>query len=44
MEVLRFRSWTPNPRYLPWIEEIKSELRNLADFAFAAPLIGATVN
>lgn len=26
MEVLRFYSWAPNPRYTPWIEEIKQEL------------------
>jgi hypothetical protein len=27
MEVLRFYSWVPNPRYEVWIEEIKQELR-----------------
>jgi len=27
MEVLRFYSWAPNPRYEVWIEEIKQELR-----------------
>jgi hypothetical protein len=27
MEVLRFYSWAPNPRYQVWIEEIKHELR-----------------
>jgi hypothetical protein len=27
MEVLRFYSWAPNPRYNLWIEEIKQELR-----------------
>ncbi|MGH9647213.1 MAG: hypothetical protein ACRD4E_10385 [Bryobacteraceae bacterium] len=27
MEVLRFYSWAPNPRYKPWIEEIQHELR-----------------
>jgi hypothetical protein len=34
MEVLRFRSWAPNPRYLPWIDEIKAELRNMAVLSF----------
>lgn len=34
MEVLRFHSWAPNPRYLPWIDEIKAELRNLGVFDF----------
>jgi len=27
MEVLRFYSWAPNPRYKVWIEEIRQELR-----------------
>jgi hypothetical protein len=27
MEILRFCSWSPNPRYSVWIEEIKSSLR-----------------
>jgi predicted GNAT family N-acyltransferase len=27
MEVLRFYSWTPNPRFDIWIEELKRELR-----------------
>jgi len=26
MEVLRFYSWTPEPRYVPWIVELKREL------------------
>ncbi len=26
MEVLRFRSWAPNPRFRVWIERIKAEL------------------
>ena len=26
MEVLRFYSWAPNPRYKVWIEEIRQEL------------------
>jgi len=29
MEVLRFYSWAPNPRYNLWIEEIKQELRDV---------------
>ena len=29
MEVLRFYSWAPNPRYTDWIAEIKSKLRNV---------------
>jgi hypothetical protein len=27
MELLRFYSWAPNPRYAVWIEEIRKELR-----------------
>jgi hypothetical protein len=27
MELLRFYSWAPNPRYAVWIEEIRQELR-----------------
>jgi len=29
MEILRFYSWAPNPRYTMWIEAIKSELRSV---------------
>lgn len=29
IEVLRFYSWAPNPRFQSWIEEIKSELREV---------------
>jgi hypothetical protein len=29
MEVLRFWSWAPNPRYSMWIDEIKAELRDI---------------
>jgi len=29
MEVLRFWSWAPNPRYGVWIEEIQTELRDI---------------
>ena len=29
MELLRFYSWAPNPRYAIWIEEIREELRSI---------------
>jgi len=29
MEVLRFHSWAPNPRYTVWIDKIKQELRTV---------------
>jgi hypothetical protein len=29
MELLRFYSWAPNPRYTTWIEEIRQELRTI---------------
>lgn len=29
MELLRFYSWAPNPRYTAWIEEIRQELRTI---------------
>jgi hypothetical protein len=29
MEVLRFRSWAPNPRFKIWIDRIKAELRDI---------------
>jgi len=29
MEVLRFYSWAPNPRYTVWIDKIKQELRTV---------------
>ena len=32
IEVLRFYSWAPNPRFYSWIEEIKAELRELPVF------------
>jgi hypothetical protein len=32
IEVLRFYSWTPNPGYRGWIEEIKAELREAPVF------------
>jgi hypothetical protein len=28
MEILRFYSWAPNPRYGIWIDEVKAHLRN----------------
>jgi len=30
MEVLKFYSWAPNPRYTPWIDEMKDELSQIA--------------
>ncbi|MCU1335660.1 MAG: hypothetical protein JWO19_1241 [Bryobacterales bacterium] len=36
MEVLRFYSWAPNPRYSVWIEEIKEELRSVSVLADGA--------
>jgi hypothetical protein len=29
MEILRFHSWKPNPRYLVWIEEIGRSLQHI---------------
>jgi hypothetical protein len=29
MELLRFYSWAPNPRYAPWVESIREELRSV---------------
>jgi hypothetical protein len=29
MELLRFYSWAPNPRYSTWIQEIRSQLRSI---------------
>lgn len=29
MELLRFYSWAPNPRYTAWIDEIRQELRTI---------------
>lgn len=36
MEVLRFHSWAPNPRFMPWIDQIKSELRDMPILTLAA--------
>jgi hypothetical protein len=33
MEVLKFYSWSPNPRYSIWIEEMKSELSQISVLA-----------
>jgi hypothetical protein len=30
MEILKFYSWSPNPRYTPWIEQMKEELSQIA--------------
>ena len=44
MEVLRFWSWAPNPRFKIWIDRIKAELRDIlvvakdaAELAFVSP-------
>jgi hypothetical protein len=29
MELLRFYSWEPNPRYRVWVEDIKAELKKI---------------
>jgi hypothetical protein len=29
MEILRFQSWTPNPRYMLWVEEIRQSLQHI---------------
>ena len=29
MELLRFYSWAPNPRYVVWIEQIREQLRTI---------------
>jgi len=36
MEVLRFRSWAPNPRFQVWIDRIKAELSDLLVVTTAA--------
>ncbi len=45
MEVLRFRSWAPNPRFKVWIDRIKADLRDIpvltkgaAGRAFVSPV------
>jgi hypothetical protein len=35
MEILRFYSWSPNPRYVLWVEEIRQSLQHI-------PVIGTT--
>jgi hypothetical protein len=30
MDVLRFYSWAPNPRYAPWIDQMKDELSQIS--------------
>ncbi len=44
MEVLRFHSWAPNPRYLHWIEKIKGQLRTMPILTFDGnnPISAAT--
>jgi hypothetical protein len=41
MEILRFQSWNPNPRYMLWVEEIRQSLQYIpviesTDWALAA--------
>jgi hypothetical protein len=35
MEILRFSSWNPNPRYMLWVDEIRQSLQHI-------PVIGST--
>ena len=35
MEILRFSSWSPNPRYTLWVEEIRQSLQHV-------PVVGST--
>jgi hypothetical protein len=35
MEILRFHSWNPNPRYVLWVEEIRQSLQRI-------PVIGSS--
>jgi hypothetical protein len=30
MEVLKFYSWAPNPRFAPWIDQMKEELSQIS--------------
>jgi hypothetical protein len=30
MEVLKFYSWAPNPRYTPWIDQLKDEMSQIS--------------
>jgi hypothetical protein len=30
MEVLKFYSWAPNPRYTPWVDQLKDELSQIS--------------
>jgi len=41
MEILRFYSWAPNPRYAVWIEGIKQELRNVPVVTNSKALVSA---
>jgi hypothetical protein len=33
MEVLKFYSWAPNPRYTPWVDQLKDELSQISVIA-----------
>jgi hypothetical protein len=30
MELLKFYSWAPNPRYQPWVDQLKNELSQIS--------------
>jgi hypothetical protein len=30
MEILKFHSWAPNPRYMPWVDQMKEELSQMS--------------
>jgi hypothetical protein len=36
MEILRFHSWNPNPRYMVWVEEIRQLLQHIPVIGYAA--------
>ena len=43
MEILRFHSWNPNPRYMLWVEEIRQSLQHIpviSDEAWALAAAG----
>ena len=41
MEVMRFYSWAPNPRYRVWVDEIRRELRDLCVLARPSGMFSA---
>jgi len=42
MEILRFHSWRPNPRYSIWVEEIREALRHIPVIGGEAWVLAAT--